>query len=285
MTSAKITFGGNMLRRMARAFDRRCMRRGAVRASTFGSVPAVGAALVLLLLAASGTALARKGAHGEMGPAADSDIAAAAARAGEIALPKAVRTGKLPVEEAIARRRSVRDYGDEPVALGELSQLLWAAQGITGERGFKRAAPSAGAKYPLEIFVAAGNVDGLGAGLYRYMPKTHSLITVRTGDARGSLWQAGLYQECIRNAPLDIVITAIYERTMEKYGQRGIRYVHMEVGAVAENIYLEAESLGLSTVLVGAFGDDGVKDALGVHEDPELIEIVPLGIMPVGTRK
>jgi SagB-type dehydrogenase family enzyme len=197
----------------------------------------------------------------------------------EVALPEPSKSGQISVEGAIAARRSVREYGDDPVLLSQLSQILWAAQGITGERGFKRAAPSAGAKYPLEIFVAIGNVERLAPGLYRYKPETHSLSVARTGDVRRELCSEALSQECVRGAPLDVVIAADYERTMEKYGDRGVRYVHMEVGAVAENIYLQAESLGLGTVFVGAFSDGGVKKLLGVDD------VEPLGIMPVGVRR
>jgi SagB-type dehydrogenase family enzyme len=195
-----------------------------------------------------------------------------------VALPMPGKTGPLSVEESIARRRSIREFRDAQVLLAEVSQLLWAAQGITGEDDFKRAAPSAGAKYPIELFVVAGNVDGLPVGAYRYEPKTHSLEVVRRGDLRAELCDEALSQEWVEEAALDIVIAGVYSRTMEKYGERGIRYVHMEVGAVAENIYLQAESLGLGTTFVGAFSDDGVKKVLRIDADP-------LAIMPVGVRQ
>jgi SagB-type dehydrogenase family enzyme len=195
-----------------------------------------------------------------------------------VLLPKPGETGPLSVEEAIARRRSVREFRDAPVLLPEVSQLLWAAQGITGEDGFKRAAPSAGAKFPMEIFVVSGNVDGLPQGVYRYVPKTHALEIVRRGDVRAELCDEALSQEWVETAALDIVIAGVYERTMEKYGERGIRYVHIEVGAVAENIYLQAETLGLGTTFVGAFSDAGVKKILRISAEP-------LGIMPVGVRQ
>ena len=195
-----------------------------------------------------------------------------------VPLPRPEKTGPLSVEEAIARRRSVRKFGDAPVLLSEVSQLLWAAQGITGEDGVKRAAPSAGAKYPLEIFVVVGKVDDLAPGVYRYAPKKHSLEVIRRGDLRSELCDEALSQEWVKEAALDIVIVGVYSRTMEKYGERGIQYVHMEVGAVAENIYLQAETLGLGTTFVGAFSDDGVKKILR-------IDTAPLGIMPVGVRQ
>ncbi|MFH1688687.1 MAG: SagB/ThcOx family dehydrogenase [Candidatus Eisenbacteria bacterium] len=195
-----------------------------------------------------------------------------------VPLPRPRKTGSLSVEEAISRRRSVRRFRDAPVLLADVSQLLWAAQGVTGEDGIKRAAPSAGAKYPIEIFVVAGKVDDLAAGAYRYIPKTHSLEMIRKGDLRSELCDEALSQECVREAALDIVIAGVYSRTMEKYGDRGIRYVHIEVGAVAENIHLQAETLGLGTTFVGAFSDEGVKKILRIDAEP-------LGIMPVGVRQ
>jgi SagB-type dehydrogenase family enzyme len=192
-----------------------------------------------------------------------------------VLLPEPGKRGLLSVEEAIARRRSVRTFTDAPVLLSEVSQLLWAAQGITGEDGFKRAAPSAGAKYPLEIYVVAGNVEDLMPGVYHYNPSEHALEVVRRGDLRAELSDEALSQESVENAALDIVIAAVYGRTEEKYGERGDRYVHIEVGAVAENVYLQAETIGLGTTFVGAFSDEGVKKLLRSEAEP-------LGIMPTG---
>ena len=205
-------------------------------------------------------------------------VGIARAATGELLLPEPAVAGDLSVEEAIARRRSVRSFTGDPIALGDLSQLLWAAQGITGEEGFKRAAPSAGAKYPLEIFVAVGAVEDLEAGLYRYRPETHALLPVGDGDVRETLCGEALYQDWIEDASVVLMITAVYERTMQKYGDRGVRYVHIEVGAASENVYLEAESLGLGTTFVGAFSDEEVKKILGTDD------VEPLGLMPVGVR-
>ncbi len=195
-----------------------------------------------------------------------------------VPLPRPGKTGPLSVEEAISRRRSVRRFRDAPVLLTEVSQLLWAAQGITGEDGFKRAAPSAGAKYPMEIFVVAGKIDDLAPGVYRYVPGTHSLEVVRRGDLRSELCDEALSQEWVEEAALNIVIAGVYSRTTEKYGERGIRYVHIEVGAISENIYLQAETMGLGTTFVGAFSDEAVKKLLRIDAEP-------LGIMPVGVRQ
>jgi len=211
--------------------------------------------------------------------AAEAQGGAAAVTADEISLPAPAKTGTLSVEAAMAQRRSVRELTESAVTLNQLSQLLWAAQGITDEKGLKRTAPSAGAKYPIEIFIVAGNVDGLASGIYRYRPQTHSLALVKKGDARAALCDEAVSQEWVRTAPLDLIITAVFERTRVKYGDRAERYVHIEVGAVAENVYLQAESLGLATTFVGAFTDEGVKKVLGLGDE------APLGIMPIGVGK
>lgn len=194
----------------------------------------------------------------------------------KIKLPEPSYDGKS-LEKTIAERRSIRVYSDEALTLKELSQLLWSAQGITDPRGF-RTAPSAGALYPLEIFVVIGRVEGIQPGVYRYSPKGHEMLKVAEGDKREELSKASLNQECIRNAAIDIVITAVYERTTNKYGERGIRYVHIEVGHVAQNVLLQATSLDLGAVPVGAFNDAEVKRIL------ELSVEEPLYIIAVGKK-
>lgn len=195
---------------------------------------------------------------------------------GRITLPEPLFKSKILTEEALKRRRSVREYQDKPLTLEEISQLLWAAQGITGEYGM-RTAPSAGALYPIELYVVAGRVDGLAAGIYRYRPKGHELQKVAEGDKRGDLYQAALEQESLRDGAAAVVIAAVYGRTTRKYGGRGIMYVHMEVGSIAENIYLQAVSLGVGTVFVGAFDDDRVKKVVNMAEGEEPLAIMPLG--------
>lgn len=192
-----------------------------------------------------------------------------------IILPQPVYQSKVSVEEALLNRRSIRSYKDDALSITELSQLLWAAQGITSEWG-GRTAPSAGAKYPLELFIVAGKVKGLEPGLYRYDPQDHSLITRRKGDLREDLAEAALGQSSITDAVVDLVVTGVYERTREKYGERAERYVHIEVGHACQNIYLQAETLKLGTVMIGAFYDEKVAHLL------ELTEEKPLAIMPVG---
>jgi SagB-type dehydrogenase family enzyme len=191
-------------------------------------------------------------------------------------LPKPRFSSPTSVEEALLGRRSVRDYGKDSLTIDQISQLLWAAQGITAKWG-GRTAPSAGALYPLEIYLVAGEVKGLKPGLYHYDLGKHVISLKKDKDLRKNLTQASLYQDEILKAPVTLIITAVYERTQKKYGQRGIRYVHMEVGSVGENIYLQAESLNLGTVFIGAFDDDQVKKVMEIEEEP-------LGIMPIGKK-
>jgi SagB-type dehydrogenase family enzyme len=194
----------------------------------------------------------------------------------EIRLPPPRDSGDMSVETALQKRRSVRDYKDSPLALADVSQLLWAAQGITSERGY-RTAPSAGALYPLEVYLVAGQVNDLPAGVYKYQPRGHKLMKIAGDDQRSALAAAALGQQPVREGAVDIVLAAVYERTTVKYGRRGVQYVHMEVGHAAQNVYLQAESLALGTVFIGAFDDEKVKGLLKMPDAER-----PLGIMPVG---
>ena len=198
-----------------------------------------------------------------------------------VPLPDPVYESKLGIslERAILERRSVREYSSDPLTLEEMGQLLWAAQGITEpERGF-RAAPSAGATYPLEIYLIAGQVEGLSPGVYSYRPHTHDLELITEGDRRQELFNAALQQTPVREAAINLVFSAVYQRTTQRYGERGIKYVHMEVGHAAQNVYLQVVSLGLGTVVIGAFDDQTVRRALNLP-----LEEVPLYIMPVGRK-
>jgi len=187
--------------------------------------------------------------------------------------------GSVSLEEAIARRRSVRDFASEPVSQLQLSQVLWAAGGIRSASSGYRTVPSAGATYPLEIFTVCGQngVEEIDAGIYHYNISSHSLTQHRKEDVRLELARAALSQEFIYDAPLDIVICAVYERTLRRYVSRGERYVHMEVGHAGQNIYLQATALGLATVAVGAFDDERVREVLRLDK-----QYRPLYIMPVG---
>lgn len=196
-----------------------------------------------------------------------------------IKLPEALRDSNTSIEDALLKRRSVRRYKDAPLTLAEVSQLLWSAQGITRPEGF-RTAPSAGALYPLEIYVVAGNVNDLPDGVYSFKPYKQELLRVISGDKRNELCKAALGQTSVRNAAAVIVFTAFYERTTIKYGDRGIKYVHIETGHAAQNVFLQAVSLNLGTVVIGAFYDDTVKEVLKMSTKEQ-----PLYIMPVGRMK
>lgn len=195
---------------------------------------------------------------------------------GALKLPEPRYQGAQSVEEALKERRSTRSYKDEPLSLEDVSQLLWSAQGITNSTGF-RAAPSAGALFPLEVYIAAGNVQGLPGGVYKYDPRGHGLAKIAEGDVRAELAQAALGQGPVREAAIDIVFSAVYERTTRRYGQRGVRYVHMEAGHAAQNVSLQAVPLGLGTVVIGAFDDVSVKRILRMPPDEEPLYILPVG--------
>ncbi len=197
-----------------------------------------------------------------------------------IALPEPRHDGGVSVEEAILRRKSVRDYASQALTLNDVSQLLWVAQGITDPAADPRVVPSAGATYPLEVYVVIGSVTGVAPGIYRYEPEGHQLLKVVLGDKRQELAGAAMGERFVAEAAIDIVITAVYERTTARYGGRGIRYVHMEVGHAAQNVYLQAVALDLGTVVVGAFDDGQVKAVLNLPDNEN-----PLYIMPVGRVK
>ncbi len=210
---------------------------------------------------------------------------------GLIPLPPPTTTGGVSLTAALAGRRSVRDFGATPLRLADVAQLLWAAQGVTrreptpppswqpqwGEwRGGRRTAPSAGALYPLELYLLATAVEGLEVGLYRYVPQEHALARVGAPD-RAKLAAAALGQGMLAEAPAVVIVTGVYARTAAKYGERAPRYVHIEAGAAAENLLLQGEALGLGGVFVGAFRDEAVREALGLPADHE-----PLGLLPIG---
>jgi len=184
----------------------------------------------------------------------------------------------MTVETAIARRRSRRSFRPDPLSRAGLGQLLWSMQGRTGG-GALRAAPSAGATYPLEIFavVGRGGVEGLEAGVYRYLSEDHEIVLHETGDARQALTQAALNQLWVLQAPVSFVVAADFRRTTSRYGQRGVRYVFMEVGHAAENLHLQAESLGLASVAIGAYRDEETAAALRIGPPLEILYIIPVG--------
>jgi len=190
----------------------------------------------------------------------------------EINLTKPNEKGLVSIEETLWRRRSVRDYKRKALHIDEVSQILWASSGKNLNR---RTAPSAGATYPLEVYLVAGEVEGMEPGLYHYHGLRHSLEKLGEEDLRKRLCRSALEQRMIERAPVSIIIAADYSRTTAHYGQRGVRYVHMEVGHVGQNISLQAVALNLGTVMIGAFDDQEVKEVLGIKEEP--LYIIPVG--------
>jgi len=203
-----------------------------------------------------------------------------------INLPEPNMKGTKSLEESLVNRRSIRSYKDEPLLLEEVSQLLWAAYGITKPlagappflRGGLRTAPSAGALYPLEIYIMAGDVQELKQGIYHYNSENHTLKLISSGDFRKAMCTAALEQLMLENAPATIIYSAIFERTTGKYGQRGRdRYVCMDLGHSAQNVCLQATVLGLGACAVGAFHDDSVKKLVGMSKDEEALYLIPVG--------
>jgi SagB-type dehydrogenase family enzyme len=182
----------------------------------------------------------------------------------------------MSLEKALSGRRSVRSYSGRSLSLQEVSQLLWAAQGKTDRRGL-RTAPSAGALYPLEVYLAVAEVSGLSAGVYRYLPEEHVLSRVSDGHRSEDLRRAALNQQAIAEAAVVVVMAAVYERTMGKYGDRGIRYAAIEVGHAAQNLLLQAEALGLGAVPIGAFNDRSVGDIVGGRSEERPLYLIPVG--------
>ena len=191
--------------------------------------------------------------------------------AAKITIPPAVRKGLLSLEEALCRRRSVREFTDRPLTDEQIGQLLWAAQGITDPQGL-RTAPSAGALYALEVYVATAN------GFYKYIPESHRMERQSVKDLRHALYLAASEQESILGAAAVFVIVAIYSRLAEKYGEeRSVRYAHLEAGHAAQNLLLQAAALGLASVPVGAFRDDQVKTALSLPPEQSPLYLIPVG--------
>ena len=187
-----------------------------------------------------------------------------------VKLPSPRLSGKLSLEESLARRRSKRSFTKESLNWEEIGQILWAVQGITDSRGF-RTAPSAGALYPLEIYFLTPE------GVFHYLPAGHQAERISEKDLRKALSLAALGQSAVSQAPLDIVITAVYQRVTGKYGKRGERYVHIEAGHCAQNIHLQTICLGLGSVPIGAFSDVAVRKVLNLPKDCQPLYIIPVG--------
>jgi SagB-type dehydrogenase family enzyme len=186
----------------------------------------------------------------------------------------------MSVERALKERRTIRHFQDRALELSQLSQLLWAGQGITEKGGYqRRAAPSGGALYPLDLYAVVGQagVTGLKPGIYRYLPERHALVEVSPGDKRESIARGALGQMWMAEAPVILAIVAEYKRITRKYGERGIRYALVEVGHVGQNLFLQAEALGLGVGIVGAFDDREVASLLKCSSGQDPICLLPVG--------
>ncbi|MCS6907229.1 MAG: SagB/ThcOx family dehydrogenase [Anaerolineales bacterium] len=229
---------------------------------------------LLILFLVSGLAACTAWRSGEKPPSSPTAVGQPLATplgGEEIQLPPPQLEGKMSLEEALAKRRSVRQFRPDPLSIDQISQLCWALQGITHPSGF-RTAPSAGALYPLEVYVV------LPEGVYHYRPQGHTLTRWQEGDLRAALHAVALRQDAVLQAAAVFVITAVYERTEAKYGkQRSPRYVHMEAGHAAQNLLLQAVALGLGSVPIGAFYDDGVQEALKLPADHRPLYLLPVG--------
>jgi len=201
--------------------------------------------------------------------------------AAEIALPSPSYKGTVSVEEALKARRTHRSFQSRPLTLKQFSQILWGAYGVSAQKygSFLKTAPSAGALYPLDIYgvVGQGGVETLTPGIYHFRPENHALELVIQGDLRAEVARQSLQQMWMAKAPLMLVITGEYNRSSIKYGPRGVTYTHIEAGHVGQNIFLQAEAIGLKAGIVGAFNNQQIIRAMGLSTSHD-----PLLIMPVG---
>ena len=189
-------------------------------------------------------------------------------------LPAPNTDSDVSIEKTLLTRRSIREYTGEALTLQEVAQILWAAQGTTSTRGF-RTAPSASATYPLETYLVVGDVEGLKEGVYRYQTKEHTLLKVLDGDKRPLLTRARMGRYFIEGGAIYIAFAGIYSRTGT--GEDAKKFVHMEVGHAAQNVYLQAVSMGMGTVVIGGFSAERSRETLELS-----INEVPLYWMPVG---
>jgi SagB-type dehydrogenase family enzyme len=194
-----------------------------------------------------------------------------------IALPEPKRTGEVSIETTLDQRRSVRSYDSAALSLEEIAQLAWAAQGVTEPQDGLRTAPSAGATFPLEIDLLVAGSDDLEDGVYRYRPREHSLVQRIAGDRRRDLHAAALGQTAILEASVVMVMSGVVSRTARRYGPRAERYVHMEAGHAAQNVYLQANAMHIGTVVIGAFRDEAVASALRLNQGEQALYLMPLG--------
>jgi len=204
---------------------------------------------------------------------------------GYLKLPHPRTSGDQSLEEIFLNRRTRRDFQTSPLSLTEVSQILWAAYGFktpehakrnTGKT--KRTCPSAGAIFPLEIYLMAGDIMDIPPGFYHYIPDQHALELIHDRDLRKDLYEIAYPREMIRIAPVSLIYAAVESKVKERYGERGRqRYIPMDIGHSAQNVYLQAEAMGLGTCAIGAFDDEGIIQVLDLPA-----EEIPMYVMPVG---
>jgi len=209
---------------------------------------------------------------------AAASMAVSADPSGPVSLPKAKTRGAVSVETALSQRRSFRNPTATPLSLAEVGQLCWAAQGVTDEKGH-RTAPSAHAAYPLQIYVLAGGVRDLPAGLYRYLPGSHALELVRPGDGRADFVRRGVGQAWVEKAPVVFVITGTIAK-MSGMGDRGPQFMAIEAGLAAQGFFLQAQALELGSTFVGGFRPAEAREALQLPAGEEVLGVLPVGHKP-----
>jgi len=194
-----------------------------------------------------------------------------------IDLPPPKLKGEMSLEEALSLRRSIRSYSKEALSLEELSQLLWAGSGVTEPRRGFRTAPSAGALYPIDIYLFVSRVNGLKEGIYKYLPKEHKLEVVRLEPVLRRVYEAALWQSSIFESAVVFALVAFYDRITWKYGQRGVMYAHIECGHIAQNVLLQATALKLGAVPIGAFREEEIAKIMNLPSGSEVIYLIPVG--------
>ncbi|HXY20275.1 MAG TPA: SagB/ThcOx family dehydrogenase [Gemmatimonadales bacterium] len=203
--------------------------------------------------------------------------AAQPAPASAVPLPAPRHAGALSLEAALWARQSVRTLArDSSVGLADAAQLLWAAQGVNRANGH-RTAPSAGAAYPLELYLVASRVRDLAPGVYHYRPATHDLEPLAAGDRLRELVDAAVHQAWVADAAGVIVFAAVYQRAAQRFGSRAERFVPMDVGFAGENVYLEAAALGLGTTFAGSVDDTAAARVLGLGPEARALGVMPFG--------
>ncbi len=197
-----------------------------------------------------------------------------------VTLPQPRTDGGMSVEKALLERRSIRSFRNESLTLDEISQLSWAAQGVTDDKGH-RTSPSAMATYPLEVYLLAGNVTGLPAGVYHYSPLGHNLTLISKGNKIPELFNSGRggREDWRTGSPAVFIITGVFERTNKISGQDLSRFVYIEAGTAAENLLLQVVSLGLGSTYTAGFDENKTKEYLALSPGEE-----PIGVLPVGRK-